>query len=179
MQTAMNFNIASDNAGLNRALFHVTHGLYILTTVAGERMNGQCLDALMQVTNAPPRIAIAVGKRTLTHDMISEALIFTANAIDREDPSWMEKVKHFGFQSGRTVDKFADYTYIVGDNGAPILPDANAFYECRVIQEMTLDLKTHHLFVAEVLRAGISEKGAPLTYNEYRKIKSSRGGKNG
>jgi len=175
MQQLENFSIAKDAAGINYALFHVTHGLYILTAAAGGRINGQCLDALMQVTNMPPRIAIAVNKRTLTHDMILESLTFTANAIDREDPLRMEKIRHFGFQSGRKVDKFADYTYILGDNGAPILPDANAFYECRLIDEGTQDLGTHHLFAADVLRAGTSSRGEPFTYNEYRKLKM-RGG---
>ena len=64
------FLVARDAAGLNQALFQVTHGLYILTAATGSRLNGQCLDALMQVTNVPPRIAIGVNKRSLTHEMI-------------------------------------------------------------------------------------------------------------
>ena len=164
----MAFTVATDSGKLNQALFQVTHGLYILTAASGDRLNGQCLDALMQVTNAPPRIAIGVNKGSLTHEMIAETGQFVVNVLDREDQRCPEVIKHFGFQSGRTVDKFEDIAYELGKTGIPILPNAVAFYECRVLPEMTLDLETHSLFVAEVERAGTREEGKPLTYNEYR-----------
>ena len=167
------FKVTKDSGGLNQALFEVTHGLYVLTAVrgggAGHSPNGQCLDAAMQITNAPPRIAIGVGKKSLTHEMILETGKFVLNVLDREDANCLDAVKRFGFQSGRDVDKFADYPYEPGENGAPILPDAKAFYECTVLPEFTLDLGTHTLFVASVDRAGTQEGGEPLTYNEYRK----------
>ena len=164
----MAFNVVTDAVGLNQALFQVTHGLYILTAASGDRLNGQCLDALMQVTNAPPRIAIGVNKGSFTHEMIAGTGQFVVNVLDREDQRCPEVIRHFGFQSGHTVDKFEDIAYELGKIGAPILPNAVAFYECRVLPEATLDLETHSLFVAEVARAGTRGEGKPLTYNEYR-----------
>ncbi len=163
------FRIPSDPAGLNQTLFEMTHGLYVLTAVRGGRANGQCLDAAMQVTSAPPRIAIGVGKKSLTHEMIAETGKFILNALDRENPDSPAIIRRFGFQSGRNVDKFADFAYEKGENGCPILPNAKAFWECTVIPELTLDLNTHTLFVAQVTQAGVREEGEPLTYNEYRK----------
>jgi flavin reductase (DIM6/NTAB) family NADH-FMN oxidoreductase RutF len=165
----MTFTFVTDSAGLNQALFRVTHGLYILTARSGDRINGQCIDALMQVTNAPPRVAIGVGKRSLTHDMIEESGRFSFSVIDRGDPSCADLIRRFGFQSGRDVDKFDGLTHELTDDGIPYLPDAVAVYECTVIPEMTVDLGTHRLFVASVDRAGTREGGDPLTYNEYRK----------
>ncbi|MBT3180883.1 MAG: flavin reductase, partial [Deltaproteobacteria bacterium] len=66
----MDFKVTNDNAELNQTLFQVTHGLYILTSTMNGKHNGQCLDALMQVTNMPPRVTIGVGKKSLTHEMI-------------------------------------------------------------------------------------------------------------
>ena len=166
----MDHHVVSDIQGVNQALFQVTHGLYILTSVVAGRVNGQCLDSLMQVTNMPPRIAIGVGKRSLTHEMIQESGIFVANAIDRDCCSCYDMVKHFGMQSGRKVDKFASLASEPGELGAPILPESKAFFECRVIREMTLDLGTHSLLVGQVVRAGTRTSGEPLTYNEYRKV---------
>jgi flavin reductase (DIM6/NTAB) family NADH-FMN oxidoreductase RutF len=162
------FVVASVPAGLNEALFQVTHGLYILTAATSSRANGQCLDALMQVTNVPPRVAIGVNKRSLTHEMIAATDRFGVNVLDRDNPRSPGVVQHFGFQSGRTVDKFATLPYLLGQSGVPILPDAKAFYECQVLPEMTLDLGTHTLFIGLVESAGTREKGEPLTYNEYR-----------
>lgn len=163
------FKIDAEPAGLNRALFQVTHGLYILTAKDGDKINGQCLDALMQVTNAPPRIAIGVGKQSLTHEMITRSGRFVANVIDREDPRCEDVVRRFGFQSGRNVDKFADHPSVASEQGIPILPNAKAFFECTILSELTVDLGTHSLFVASVDRAGTKEQGEPFTYNEYRK----------
>ena len=188
------FKIVDNPAGLNQSLFEVTHGLYVLTAVRGGRAaelspaelspaghsptghspNGQCLDAAMQVTSAPPRIAIGVGKKSLTHEMIANTGKFVLNALDRENPNCADVVRRFGFQSGRDADKFEDFPYETGESGIPILPDAKAFYECTVLPEFTVDLETHTLFVASVDRAGTQESGEPLTYNEYRKSMRNR-----
>jgi flavin reductase (DIM6/NTAB) family NADH-FMN oxidoreductase RutF len=165
----MVFTFVTDNASLNQALFQVTHGLYVLTARSSERINGQCLDALMQVTNAPPRMAIGIGVRSLTHEMIAESGRFAVSVLDRENKSCPDLIRRFGFQSGQDADKFANLPYELTEYGIPYLPDAVAVYECTVIPEMTVDLGTHSLFVASVDRAGTRGGGEPLTYNEYRK----------
>jgi len=164
----MAFTYVTDNAGVNEALFKVTHGLYIVTARVGDRINGQCVDALMQVTNMPPRIAIGMGKQSLTHEMIAESGCFVVSVLDRENPTCGEVIRRFGFQSGRKVDKFADFPHDLTSAGIPFLPSAVAVFECSVIPERTADLGTHSLFVGSVDRAGIGGRGTPLTYNEYR-----------
>ena len=170
----MKFTIVNDTADLNQALFEVTHGLYILTAEHEGRLNGQCLDALMQVTNTPPRIAIGINKRSLTHEMIVAGGRFVANVLDREDEHCPDVIRHFGFKSGRDVDKFANFPHKLSKMAIPILLQGKAFYECRVLPEFMLDLGTHTLFVAAVERAGVRQEGEPLTYNEYRKSMRKR-----
>ncbi|MFC2078367.1 flavin reductase family protein [Candidatus Bipolaricaulota bacterium] len=165
----MPFNIVTEHGPINVALFQVTHGLYILTAKSGDKINGQCIDALMQVTNAPPRIVIGVGNRSLTHDMIRESGRFCVSVLDRGNPTCGDVVRRFGFQSGRDVDKFAGFDHELNQHGIPFLPDAVAIYNCTVIPEMAVDLGTHSLFVASVDLAGTRDDGEPLTYNEYRK----------
>ena len=165
----MTFKTVTKPGPINVALFQVTHGLYILTSKAEDKINGQCLDALMQVTNAPPRIVVGVGNKSLTHDMICESGRFCVSVLDRGNASCGDIVRRFGFQSGRDVEKFADFDHALNEHGIPFLKDAVAVYDCTVIQEKTVDLGTHSLFVASVDRAGTREDGEPLTYNEYRK----------
>jgi len=165
----MPFTFVTDSASLNQALFRVTHGLYILTARSGDRTNGQCIDSLMQVTNTPPRVAIGIGKRSLTHEMIAESCQFSFSVLDRDNPACIDLIRRFGFQSGRDVDKFDGFPHEKTEDGIPFLPDAVAVYECTVIPAMTVDMGTHALFVASVDRAGTREGGEPLTYNEYRK----------
>ena len=170
----MAFEIVTKSAGINQACFKITHGLYILTA-KNEKFNGQCIDAVMQVTNMPPRLSIGIGKRSLTSEMIAKNGQFVINVIDRDDPNKMDVVKHFGFQSGRKVDKFADLPFETGELGLPILPDAKAYFECKVIDEMSVDLDTHMLYTASIISAGVSEDGVPFTYTEYRDIKFKGG----
>jgi len=165
----MAFTFVTDGPSLNQALFQVTHGLYILTARSGDRINGQCLDALMQVTNVPPRIAIGVNRKSLTHEMIAASGRFGVSVLDRESRVCPDLIRRFGFQTGREADKFAGLPHERSEDGIPYLPDALAVYECTVIPEGTLDLGTHSLFVASVDRAGTRPGGEPLTYNEYRK----------
>jgi flavin reductase (DIM6/NTAB) family NADH-FMN oxidoreductase RutF len=165
----MAFNYVTEPGPINVALFQVTHGLYILTTKSGDRINGQCLDALMQVTNMPPRVVVGVGNKSLTHDMICESGKYCISVLDRGNPACGDIVRRFGFQSGRDVDKFADFEHELTEQGIPFLSDAVAVYSCTVVREKTVDLGTHSLFVASVDRAGTREDGEPLTYNEYRK----------
>jgi flavin reductase (DIM6/NTAB) family NADH-FMN oxidoreductase RutF len=165
----MVFSFVTDSAALNQALFQVTHGLYVITAKRGDKLNGQVLDALMQVTSAPPRIAVGVGKRSLTHEMILETGHFVVSVLDRNDPACIDVIKRFGFQSGRDVDKFAGFAHDTLGRGIPSLPTAVAVFEVSVLPLVTVDLITHSLFVASIDRAGTRDSGEPLTYNEYRK----------
>lgn len=164
----MSFTYTEAAGPINQALFQVTHGLYILTSVWGDQVNGQCVDAVMQVTNAPPCVAVGVGVKTLTHEMVLASGRFSLSVLDRENASCSDIVRRFGFQSGRDVDKFAGLMYERNRDGIPYLPDAVAVYDCRVLPDRCMDLGTHTLFVARVDRAGISGHGEPLSYNEYR-----------
>jgi len=171
----MAFTFVTDSAALNQALFQVTHGLYVVTAKRGDKSNGQILDALMQVTNAPPRIAVGMGKRSLTHEMIAETGRFVVSVLDRDDPACVAVIKRFGFQSGRDVDKFLDFPHSTTDRGLPYLPTAVAVFEATIIPSWTIDLGTHALFIASVDQTGTREGGEPLTYNEYRKSLRKKG----
>jgi len=171
----MAFSFVSDGAALNQALFQVTHGLYVITAKRGDKLNGQVADALMQVTNAPPRIALGIGKRSLTHEMIAETGHFVVSVLDRKDPACGDVIRRFGFQSGRDIDKFASFPHETLEWGIPYLPSAVAVFEATLLRLLTVDLITHSLFVASVDRAGVREGGEPLTYNEYRNSMRRKG----
>jgi flavin reductase (DIM6/NTAB) family NADH-FMN oxidoreductase RutF len=171
----MAFSFVTEGPALNQALFQVTHGLYVITAKRGEKINGQVVDSLMQVTSAPPRIAVGIGKRSLTHEMILETGHFVVSVLDRDDPACVDVIKRFGFQSGRDVDKFLDFPHSTTDRGLPYLLTAVAVLEATIIPSWTIDLGTHSLYIASIDQAGTREGGEPLTYNEYRKNMRRKG----
>ena len=146
-----------------KAMYKISYGLFVLTAKDEERDNGCITNTCMQVANAPTRIAIACINRNLTCEMLKSSGVFTLSILDQS--ATFETVKRFGLQSGRKVDKFADFPCPVNDKGIPFLP----IQTCAVISAHVVssqDLGSHTLFIAEVDDAVRTSDKAPLTYND-------------
>ena len=112
------------------------------------------------------RITLAVNKSNYTHDMIMDTKKFTVSVISQKAD--FELFKHFGFQSGRDVDKFASFTDCKrADNGTMIITKGTNAYLCgEVIQ--TVDLGTHTLFIADVTDMDVLADVPSATYEYYQ-----------
>jgi len=148
-----------------QAIFKISYGLYIIGSQAGGKVNAQVANTVFQITSQPLRIAIGVNKQNLTAEYIRQSGIFSVNILTTEDH---DLVKHFGFQSGHKVDKFATIPYNLGETGAPLLQDVFAYLEVRVIPAMTVDVGTHWLFIGDVVGGKVEREGEPMTYAYYR-----------
>ena len=150
-----------------RSLFTLSYGLYIVSSCSGERLNGQISNAVMQVTDTPPKIAVAVNKGALTHEFIAESGVFAVTVLEEGTP--MEFIGLFGFRSGRDVDKFAKVGHRVGMTGCPVVSEhALARIEARVT--CSADCGTHTIFTGEVVDARVTGEGRPMTYAYYREV---------
>ena len=150
----------------NNAFFKIGYGLYILSAAEGEKDNGCIVNAVMQVTNTPNRIAFAVSKANYTCEMISRTGVCTISVLDER--ASFDLFKQFGFQSGREVDKFSDFSNVKrADNGVLYITEAtNAFFALKVISQQDLD--THVLFIADVSEAEILSDNKTVTYDFYQ-----------
>lgn len=149
------------------AMFKLSYGLFVLTSM-DEKDNGCIINTVMQITDSPKRISIAVNKANYTHDMIAKTGIFNLSVLTEEAP--FKLFQHFGFQSGREVDKFppgGDYTSNErSDNGLLYLPQsANSFISGKVIS--AVDYGTHTLFTADVTEAKVLSNVPSATYAYY------------
>ena len=90
----------------NSALFKLSYGLFVLTARQDGKDNGCIINTVMQVTDTPKQIQIAVNKQNFTHDMIAATGEFNVSVLSEEAVFWI--FLHYGFQSGRGVDKFAN-----------------------------------------------------------------------
>jgi len=151
-----------------KALFNIGYGLYVVTTNDGQKDNGCIVNTVSQLTDTPMRVCVNVNKQNYTHHVIQKTGILNVNCLSQEAPfSVFEK---FGFQSGRTVDKFADCagTAPRSDNGLIFLPRyINAFMSLKVVDE--IDLGTHGMFICEVTEARVLSKVETMTYTYYQK----------
>ena len=147
------------------AFFSFSYGLFVLTARDGEKDNGCIINTAAQLTDTPKRISIAVNKANFTHDMIRKTGVFNLSMLSTDAPFGL--FQHYGFQSGRDVDKFADVKGMArATNGVYYLPySTNAFVSGKVTQE--IDLGTHTLFIADVTEARVLSNAPSMTYSFY------------
>lgn len=147
------------------AMFKLQYGLFVLTAREGEKDNGCIINTVMQVTSAPQRITIAVNRGNYTHDMIKRTGVFNVSILSVDAP--FKLFQHFGFQSGRNVNKFADFHQAErSENGLLRLNEyACAFLSARVVAEQSYE--THTVFTAELTEAVVLSKAEPVTYSYY------------
>ena len=147
------------------AFFKFSYGLFVLTAKDETRDNGCIINTAIQLTTTPNRINIAVNKQNHTHDMIMKTGKFNVSVLS-EDASF-DIFKHFGFQTGREVDKFAGYDKCgTSANGLKFITEGtNAFFSAMVLN--AYDYGTHTLFVAEVTEAKVLSPVPSVTYAYY------------
>ena len=151
-----------------KALHNCSYGLYVISSRKGDRLNGQIANTVFQVTSEPPTIAVSINKQNLTHEFISESKVFTASILSQETP--LNFIGHFGFKSGREVDKFKDVDYKLGETKAPIVLDHSlAYLEARVIDQV--EVGTHTIFIGELVGADVLKEGESMTYAYYHQVK--------
>ena len=160
----------------SKAFHKISYGLYLVCSKKGDKFNGQIANTVIQVTSDPPKIAVAINKENLTNEFIRESKVLTISILSKEAP--MKFIGHFGFKSGRELDKFEGMNYKVGVTGAPIIIENSiAYLEAKVVG--SLDVGTHTVFIGEVVGAEvIDEYEEPMTYAYYHEVKRGKSPKN-
>ena len=148
------------------ALFNLSYGLFILTA-KDEQDNGCLINTAFQVSENPTRIAISSQKGNLTREIIEKTGEFNLSVLTEDVP--FEVIRHFGMQSGRDVDKFAEYTdNNRASNGIRYISDyTNAYISVKV--QTSTDLDSHTLFIGEITEAKVLSDKPSCTYAHYHK----------
>ena len=161
------------------ALFNIGYGLYVVTSSDGIRDNGLIVNTVSQVTNTPNRVAVTINKENYSHHIIRQTGVMNVNCLDVSAP--FEVFRTFGFQSGRTADKFAGMETLRSDNGLVFLPRyINSFLSLKV--ESYVDLGTHGMFICTVTEARVISDRETMSYTYYQnnvKPKPATEGKKG
>ncbi len=149
-----------------KAIYKLSYGLFVLTANKDGKDNGCIINTAIQVTSEPNVISVAVNKNNLTHDMIMDTKKLTVSVIAQDAD--FELFKRFGFQSGKTADKFAGFTDCKrGANDTMIITKGtNAFISAWV--QKTVDMGTHTVFYAQVTDMEVLSDVPSATYEYYQ-----------
>lgn len=151
-----------ENAAFNK----FSYGVEVLTTRVDGRDYGCIINTAGQVAAGDPKtITISVIKKNNTCDMVAKAGQFNISILTESVP--FSLLEHFGFQSGRDVDKFADWQdeLRTGNGIRYIGKHTNAVLSAKVID--TRDLGTQMLYVAHVTEAHVLSNEPSVTYGYY------------
>lgn len=168
-ELCMNY-LAQQDATANKndmnALFNIGYGLYVVTSSDGNKDNGLIVNTVSQLTSDPKRIAVTINKQNYSHHVIRQTGKMNVNCLDVSAPFTV--FQNFGFQSGRTADKFEGISELRSDNGLRFLPRyINSFMSLNV--EDYMDLGTHGMFICSVSEARVISDRETMTYTYYQK----------
>lgn len=149
----------------NKAMFKLSYGLFVLTTKDGDKDNGCIINTAMQVTSSPNQLSICIDKSNCSHDTLIKSKNFTISVISQLAD--FELFKHFGFQSGKNVDKFDTFENCKrGANGLYYVTEGtNAYFSVKVSK--TIDLGSHTMFIGEITDMEVLSDSPSATYEYY------------
>ncbi len=146
---------------LAEALAALTTGIYVLTVRAGNRQHGMSSSWATQVSGNPILLMVAVDKEHLTHKMILESGTFALNIVGVKN----KHLEDYLYSSAsRQPDNLVPFALETGATGTPLLRDALASLDCRVVSGHSAG--DHTLFIGEVVDARVRGEDRPLTSHD-------------
>lgn len=149
-----------------KTMYNLSYGLFVLTSAFEGKDSGCIINTAGQVTSEPNRISIAVNKSNYTQELVQKSGKFNISILSQE--AVFDTFRHFGFQSGRAVDKFAGYAECRRSaNGLYyVTAGTNGYISATV--EQAIDLGSHTLFIAGVDDMEVLSKVPSATYAYYQ-----------
>lgn len=148
-----------------KAMYKLSYGLFVLTAKEDNKDNGCIINTAIQAASEPNQLSICVNKLNYTHDMIKRTGAFTVSVISQN--AAFDLFKQFGFQTGREVDKFVDFSSCTrGANGIYYITEGiNAYISVKVTKSE--DLGSHTMFIGEITDMEVLSEVPSVTYEYY------------
>lgn len=146
----------SDAPTLRDVMGHFVTGVAVITADAEGEHVGLTANSLTSVSLDPPRVLFCVGHRSRTGELIRAAGAFAVNILSREQKQICRRF------AGPYEDRFQGGATIARATGAPVLPEALAYVDCRIVQ--VFDGGDHAIVLGEVAKAEVLRDAEPLTF---------------
>jgi len=149
------------------ALRHFAAGVTIVTIKAADQRHGLTVSAFASVSPDPPLVCVLIDHKHHAQQLLQEADATFAVNILAEDQSELSN----RFAWVKDEDRFAAGRWTTAATGAPVLADALAWLDCRIVARHVAG--THTIYVGEVQAASSPREGKrPLVYwnRGYRRL---------
>ena len=157
---------ANDN-NLLKALGRLSGGLYIITAKKGDVSGAMLASWVAQASFEPLGFTVAVAKDRAIESLMQVGDRFILNVL--EEGKHLPLMKHFLKRFPPGADRFDGVDTQIGTNGSPLLTDALAYLECKVVSRM--DCSDHWLVYSEVEEGRVSNANGQTAVH-HRKVAS-------
>jgi len=149
----------ADPEKLRRAMRYWATGVAVVTSSHEGVVHGMTVSSFTSVSLSPPQVLISLAHSTRTYTLVKASRIFGISLLAAGQETISDR---FAGRIATSDDRFTDLETFTLVTGAPLLKDALAHYDCRVIATFTSG--THTIFVGGVLAVSSNEHGTPLIY---------------
>ena len=147
----------------------LTSGVYVVGVAHGGRHDAFTAAWITQVSFEPLLLALSINPTHASYPILVAAGAFGVSVLG---PGQFELARHFGTQSGRTVDKLLDQRWEASAGGSPVLSDAIAQLDCRVVRRFPAG--DHELVLGRVAGGRVlAPDQAPMRYAETGNLDGS------
>lgn len=154
---------------VKRLFMTLTQGVYVVGVVDGEARNAFTASSVMQVSIAPPMIALAVNPGNASYPLLVAGGVFGVTVLGEDQ---RELADLFGTRSARDGNKLAEVAWHNSPEGAPVLDAGLAYFDCQVISKHPAG--DHVVILAEVVGGDfLQRQGRPLRYDELGDLDGS------
>jgi flavin reductase len=131
----------------------------IVTTDGPAGKHGITASAVCSVTDSPPTVLVCVNRSSSAHDIIIGNGALCVNVLGQGHE---QLAIRFGKPGIEPAERFAGEHWTTLITGSPLLKDATAGFDCRVIERHAVG--THSVIVAEVVGIAKADLGQSLIY---------------
>lgn len=141
-----------DAAAKKTALRMIPCGIYVLTAKGSEGVAAATVNWVTQTSFEPPLIVVGIKAGSGAYAAVKDSGHFALNVLGKGQQgaafAFFKPVKVEG-------DKISGEPFRTGTTGAPILANAPASVECKVVD--LIEKGDHHIVIAEVINAEVAK----------------------
>ncbi len=141
------------------ALGRIPSGLFVLTARRGNDETGMLASWVQQCSFEPPRVSVALARGREVSAWLTEGAAFTLNILD---DTQTDMIVHFGRGFALGQPAFVGLEVERCPEGGPVLSDALAYLECRVVARHPAG--DHDLLIGEIVRGRLLDEGQPMVH---------------
>ena len=150
----------------NKVFRYLSYGMFVISTKENEKNIGCFVNTVVQITSENPVISVSINKNNYTNGGIRKTNKFAVSILSESTNP--EVIGKFGFFSSKDTNKFESFKFEEIDNIPVLKENMCGYLICEVIN--IVDVGTHDIFLAKVIKTKKENEVKPMTYSYYHKV---------